>query len=237
MSPSPSGRRTIGAVLADLREEFPDVTVSKIRFLESEGLLDPERTPSGYRMYAANDVARLRYILTAQRDRFWPLKVIREALDGLDRGLEPVDVPGTAERPRPPAVREDPDVATVDEFTTISKGPAPRLTAAELAASAGGDIDLITQLAAYGLLRADRKGYFSGESARVVAAAANLGRFGIEARHLRPFRTAADREVGLIDYATESAQRPSAAQVVSACLALHTALVKDQLGASNGRAR
>ena len=158
MSPSPSGRRTIGAVLADLREEFPDVTVSKIRFLESEGLLDPERTPSGYRMYAADDVARLRYILTAQRDRFWPLKVIREALDGLDRGLEPVDVPGTAERPRPPAVREDPDVATVDEFTTISDGPAPRLTAAELAASAGGDVDLITQLAAYGLLRADRKG-------------------------------------------------------------------------------
>src|ERR1035437_9358926 len=80
---------TIGAILATLAPDFPDISISKIRFLEAEGLLAPERTESGYRMFSADDVERLRYILTAQRDRFWPLKVIREALDKLERGLEP----------------------------------------------------------------------------------------------------------------------------------------------------
>ncbi len=74
-------------MLAELREDFPDVSASKIRFLEAEGLITPQRTASGYRTFSAADVQRLRYILSAQRDRFWPLKVIGEALDALDRGL------------------------------------------------------------------------------------------------------------------------------------------------------
>src|SRR6476620_6016023 len=88
-------RLTIGKVLAALAEDFPDVTASKIRFLEAEGLVLPHRTASGYRTYTEDDVRRLRYVLTAQRDRYWPLKVIRDALDALDRGLaEPVDDAG-----------------------------------------------------------------------------------------------------------------------------------------------
>lgn len=110
MARRPSDRPlTIGAVLAQVREEFPDVSISKIRFLEAEGLLLPERTPAGYRVFRAGDVERLRYILRAQRDHFWPLKVIREALDALDRGLEPS---GMAQgRPTAPTPEPDPDVA------------------------------------------------------------------------------------------------------------------------------
>ena len=80
---------SIGAVLAHLKPDFPDVSISKIRFLESEGLVTPERTPSGYRQFKASDVARLRYVLTAQRDHYLPLKVIKEQLDAIERGLEP----------------------------------------------------------------------------------------------------------------------------------------------------
>ena len=81
------GRLTIGKVLAELGDDFPDVSASKIRYLEAEGLITPQRTASGYRTFSPADVQRLRYILSAQRDRFWPLKVIGEALDALDRGL------------------------------------------------------------------------------------------------------------------------------------------------------
>src|SRR6478752_3056230 len=99
---APAPRRlTIGKVLAALSEDFPDVTASKIRFLEAEGLVLPHRTASGYRTYTRDDVRRLRYVLAAQRDRYWPLKVIREALDALDRGLsDPGDAPG-GRRPAP----------------------------------------------------------------------------------------------------------------------------------------
>ena len=84
---APSRAASIGAVLEQLKPDFPDVTISKIRFLEDEGLVTPQRTPSGYRTFSERDVERLRYVLAAQRDRFWPLKVIREHLDALDRGL------------------------------------------------------------------------------------------------------------------------------------------------------
>ena len=93
---------SIGEVLAQLRTEFPDVTISKIRFLESEGLVEPARTPSGYRKFSHADVARLRFVLATQRDHYLPLRVIKEHLDALDRGLEPPAVPG--ERPRVPRV-------------------------------------------------------------------------------------------------------------------------------------
>src|SRR5262245_48015152 len=114
--PGPVERRlTIGKVLVALADDFPDVTASKIRFLEAEGLVKPHRTASGYRTYAAADVERLRYILAAQRDRYWPLKVIREALDSLDSGLAdpggpglpgPLHAPAPAPDPEPPRGRE-----------------------------------------------------------------------------------------------------------------------------------
>ncbi len=113
---APAPRRlTIGKVLAVLSEDFPDVTASKIRFLEAEGLVLPHRTASGYRTYTEDDVRRLHYVLTAQRDRYWPLKVIRDALDALDRGLsEPVDDAGG--RPQPPAPSDDPEVPQPHEL-------------------------------------------------------------------------------------------------------------------------
>ena len=85
-------------MLAELAPDFPDITISKIRFLEAEGLVTPERSGTGYRRFSAEDLERLRYVLTAQRDRFWPLKVIREALDKLERGLEPAPQGATAQR-------------------------------------------------------------------------------------------------------------------------------------------
>ena len=89
---------SIGEVLNRLRPDFPDVSISKIRFLEAEGLVEPERTPSGYRKFSLSDLERLRYILTQQRDRYYPLKVIREHLDAMERGLEPPTAAGEAAR-------------------------------------------------------------------------------------------------------------------------------------------
>src|SRR5665811_358221 len=111
VNPSSTPRRmTIGAVLTELVQDFPDVTISKIRFLEAEGLITPERTSSGYRTFSPDDLERLRYILTAQRDRFWPLRVIAEALDKLDRGLEPVLGDMSPSRPQVPVLATDPDL-------------------------------------------------------------------------------------------------------------------------------
>lgn len=224
--PSRSSSASIGAVLASLQADFPDLTLSKIRFLEAEGLVTPVRTASGYRQFTSGDVERLRYILTAQRDRFWPLKVIREALDARDRGLPLPGEDTQSARPHVPAASEDPDVA---DAATLRVADGPRLTRAELAEAAGASGELIRELLDFGLLRPDRNDLFPGESARIAAAAARLVAVGIEVRHLRPFRVAAEREVGLIDYAAGTAARPDPADVAQAALALHTALVKDEL--------
>ena len=85
---------SIGQVLAKLRNEFPEVTISKIRFLESEGLIEPQRTPSGYRKFSNHDLDRLRYVLGVQRDHYLPLRVIKDHLEAIDRGLEPPAIPG-----------------------------------------------------------------------------------------------------------------------------------------------
>ena len=220
-----AGRR-IGAVLADLQQEFPDLSISKIRFLEAEGLLEPERTGSGYRHYSGADVERLRFILTAQRDHFWPLKVIRDALDGMERGLT-LDPGAASAVPQPPSLTADPDVP---EQADLAVASTARLSRAELARAAEAPLALLDELVAFGLLRPDTQGYFAGEAIRIAAAAAQLAGLGIEARHLRLFRTAAEREVGLVDYAVEQAGRPEPVAVAHACLALHTALVKDELG-------
>ena len=115
-SPGSPGSRTIGAVLAALTPDFPDLTISKIRFLEAEGLVTPHRAGSGYRTYTDRDIDRLRYVLTAQRDRFWPLKVIRDALDAMDRGLTPGEPEGPDARPSRPRV---------DQQMTLTIVPVP----------------------------------------------------------------------------------------------------------------
>ena len=227
-APAPAPRRlTIGKVLAALSADFPDVTASKIRFLEAEGLVLPHRTASGYRTYTEDDVRRLHYVLTAQRDRYWPLKVIRDALDALDRGLsEPVDDAGG--RPQPPAPTDDPEVPQPHELL-------PRrdisLTGPELREATGIDRETMHALETYGLLQPDARGHFGHEALAIAAAARTLAGHGLEARHLRPFRTAADREIGLVDQVLATrrgsgTREDRAAEIASACIALHVALVR-----------
>lgn len=230
----PAGRRSIGAVLEELRTDFPDVTVSKIRFLEARGLVNPQRTAAGYRSFDEADVQRLRYILTAQRDRFWPLKVIREALDAMDRGLEPAGEPD--QRPRVPTPEHDPQVPSAHDLSQPAK--PLRLTRAEVIKASGLSPAMLDALVGYGLLQPDSGGHFDSYALPIAAAAAALGSYGIEARHLRPFRTAADREIGLAQQvvAPVRGRDPArgevlAAQILSHGVALHTALVRAALHA------
>jgi len=236
--PSKSPRsRTIGAVLAELKDDFSDISVSKIRFLEAEGLIAPQRTGSGYRTFSAADVDRLRYILTAQQELFWPLKVIRDALDALDRGLTPEASPErAASRPRPPRPSADPDVPTPRQLTVRSE---LRVTAAELCEAAALDQVTFEALGTFGLLRPDARGHYDGDALAVARAAGALAGYGVEPRHLRPFRTAADREIGLVRQIVSPARATSrrrgapdpTPQVLSLCIALHTALVRAGIGA------
>lgn len=238
--PPPGRRLTIGAVLDRLKPDFPDISISKIRFLESEGLIKPRRTPSGYRSFDQDDVERLRYILTAQRDRFWPLRVIREALDARDRGLDvPAYEPST---PRVPAPAPDPDVPGVDDL--LESGRPLRLTRAELATSSGLDVDLLDALVTYGLLKPGRDGHFTEASLPIAAAAADLAAYGVEPRHLRAFRTAADREIGLAEQVvsplrgrSDGAGERARTTFLRHCIALHTALVKAGLDDTGGARR
>jgi DNA-binding transcriptional MerR regulator len=229
---------TIGAVLAALQQDFPDVTISKIRFLEAEGLVTPSRTGSGYRTYSAADLDRLRYILTAQRDHFWPLKVIASALDAMDRGLTPERHESGMPRPSVPAPVADPDVPSAGEITATG---TLRLTRSELAAAAGLDGETLDALETFGLLHADDPGHCGAAALPVAHPAAEVADYGLEPRHLRPFRTAADREIGLVQqvvtpHRTSPAKgsRAGAAKdptgdVLRLCIALHTALVRDGL--------
>jgi DNA-binding transcriptional MerR regulator len=227
-------RLTIGKVLAELAEEFPDVSASKLRYLEAEGLVTPQRTASGYRTFSPADVARLRYILGAQRDRFWPLKVIAEALDALDRGLtEPdgTDLPGATSRPgrpRPPVPSPDPEVPSA---ATLLTRHTVSLTGPEVREATGLDKETFLALETYGLLTSDPTGHYGEDALAVAAAAHTLAAHGLEARHLRPFRTAADREIGLAEQVLATrhgagTRDERAAEIVSACLALHVALVR-----------
>ena len=225
----PPGTQTIGGVLAALTPEFPDLTISKIRFLEAEGLVTPHRTGSGYRTYTDRDIKRIRYVLTAQRDRFWPLKVIRDALDAMDRGLTPGEPGGGADaRPRVPDPAADPDVPSVAD---LARAPTLRLTSRELREAAGLDRPTLDALENYGLIRADASGHFDDDA---------LAAYGVEPRHLRPVRTAADREIGLVqqlvrparsaaDRAARGDQPPPedpTPEVLRLCIALHAALVR-----------
>jgi DNA-binding transcriptional MerR regulator len=164
---------SIGEVLSQLRGEFPDVTISKLRFLETEGLVEPRRTPAGYRKYTWTDVARLRYVLTAQRDQYLPLRVIREHLATMG---DPLTEVGSAEPADAPAEL--------------------RLTRAELLERAGLDESVLRALEEHGLLRV-RNGSYDADALEVATAAARLAEFGVEPRHLRSYRAAADREIGL----------------------------------------
>lgn len=222
---TPGGRgRTIGAVLDILREDFPDLSVSKVRFLDTQGLVSPQRRESGYREYTDHDIERLRFVLAAQRDRFWPLKVIREALDKFDRGLAPDISPQG--RPAPPAPERDEAVPSADELR--ARQTDIRLTRAELAEGSDLAVEAIAELETFHLVRADADGHFTGADLEVARQARALSAYGLSGRHLRPFRLAADRESGLVEQAAGSSPERRA-EVAAACLALHVALVKADL--------
>jgi DNA-binding transcriptional MerR regulator len=250
---TPSEHLSIGEVLATLRDEFPDITISKIRFLESQGLIDPERTPSGYRKFYPPDVARLRWILHQQKENFLPLKVIKGRLDEAGPGALPTDdamatpepaapkaakpaksakaatkrkaetapanpdavvaavaaaarkTPGkVAPKPRARKPRDDEpqlelDDGSVDELEPIDGGSS--LTRAELAELSGLTDAQVTELQDYGLLEPAGTGgdrmFFDEDSLAIAKVAAGFAQHGIDARHLRMYRSFAEREATL----------------------------------------
>lgn len=217
---------TIGAVLAQLREEFPDLTLSKVRFLDGQGVVSPKRAGSGYRRYSDADIDRLRFVLRAQRDKFWPLKVIREALDAYDRGLAPAL---DDERPTAPAAHEDELLPAAAEISATR--PTVRLTAAELAKACEIDEVGVRELEDFGIVKADADGYYDAADLDAARAAAALMAHGVGARHLRPFRLAADREVALVDQMKFTSRDVDTETLLRECLALHLAMVRARLQA------
>jgi DNA-binding transcriptional MerR regulator len=178
-------RLTIGEVLAVLRDDFPDVTISKIRYLESEDLVHPQRTPSGYRKFSRADVRRLRYVLAAQRDQYLPLRVIKERLEALDRG-EPLPTAAGPGSVPPPAVDGD-------------DSGVPPLTPEQFARAAGLEPEQLADCVQFGLLATDADGRHPAGDLPVARAAAGLARHGIEPRHLRVYRSGVEREAGLVE--------------------------------------
>ncbi|MGH2712151.1 MAG: transcriptional regulator FtsR [Actinomycetota bacterium] len=181
---------SIGEVLVSLKAEFPDVTISKIRFLESEGLIAPERTSSGYRKFYEQDVDRLRMILKLQRDEYLPLKVIR---DRLEEGTE-AELDAAAVAPMVPTGESA--VAQAEEELDEPMLPG-QLTAEELATAAGVDAEMIEALASFSILRPrqiDGERKFGGEDLLILRIVKSFFKYGIEPRHLTMYRHFADRE-------------------------------------------
>jgi len=200
---------SIGQVLDELRVEFPDISPSKIRFLEAEGLIQPLRSSSGYRRFAVADIERLRFILTAQRDEYLPLRVIKERLDVVDGAAADGDA-------------GDP--------------PAVSMTRSELLAAARAAEELLAELEDYGLVRRARA--YGTQALSVVRAAALLAEYGIQPRHLRAIKAAAEREVSLVEQAVapltrqKGSREPAllAAHDIAGHIArLHATLVEDGL--------
>jgi DNA-binding transcriptional MerR regulator len=270
MSPQPARAYLgISEVLAQLRTDFPDVSVSKIRFLETEGLLTPARSPSGYRRFTSADVERLRYILTAQRDHYLPLRVIRERLARLEaaaranpatagpdgRGGQVTGVapgtggpmtggrvaakPVTASPVTAGSVTANPVTANPVTANRGSADPGELLSRSELVETAGLTDALLTELEAFGLLR--RIGRHYGPDALVVArTAVALTAYGVEARHLRAVRAAAERETTMIESLVAPMQRQrgagardlaarTAGELAELVMRLHSALVEGAL--------
>jgi DNA-binding transcriptional MerR regulator len=187
-APVRAGLLTIGAVCRRLQSEFPDISISKIRYLEDQGLLAPRRTQGGYRLFGEDDVERLETILRLQRDEFLPLRVIRQELAS----------PSSTAKER----RRRRAVGLAEADAEIELG--------ELCQRAGVTPQFARELEEFGLL-APRNGrgekrYPDGD-ADVAAACAKLARYGISARHLRPFRTAADRQAALLEQLVAPALR------------------------------
>jgi DNA-binding transcriptional MerR regulator len=240
-SPEPrrpgSGRevtRSIGQVLTALSGEFPDISISKIRFLESEGLITPQRAPSGYRRYAEHDVERLRYVLSVQREHYLPLKVIREHLEMMDRGQTPPE-PKTLEAGSTSASTSTGTAAVAPTPATPPTAPkkALRLSRQDLLEASGLSEAGLVELERTGIVVPRRGGSFYGRDALTLAIAARrLGEYGIDGRHLRAFKMSADREVGLVEQAIAPYVRRAggntdvSGEVTQLVISFHAALVR-----------
>ncbi len=200
---------SIGEVLTRLRVDFPDTTVSKLRFLESEGLVQPRRTPSGYRKYSEEDVARLRFVLAAQRDQYLPLRVIREQLD----------------EAKPPTSR--PSLVAVPE--------TGRLNRAQLCKRAGIGEELLADLESHGLISQAPGGWFDADALTIAEVAGRMAAYGLQPRHLRAYKLAADREAGLFAQVLAPLQRQPARadeavrELIQLSQLMHVALLRSGL--------
>jgi DNA-binding transcriptional MerR regulator len=177
---------TIGAVCKALRQEFPDISISKIRYLEDQKLLSPRRTQGGYRLYAASDVQRLRTILRLQRDEFLPLRVIRQELAG-----------GRAERD----VAAPSDGRSLRRALVTDRDPGALYSLEDVCEETGADPTLVRELVDFGVIKGEQRGgvrYFEETEREIVRAVAELARYGVGGRNLRVFRSSADREAQLL---------------------------------------
>lgn len=231
-TPALSGM-SIGAVLDLLRPDFPDVTISKIRFLEAEGLVTPQRAASGYRRFTAYDCARLRFILTAQRDQYLPLKVIKAQLDAQPDG----ELPLTGSPYGVPRLVTVGDGAPAEADAVAVAASRVRLSREDLIERSGVDDDLLTALLKAGVITTGPGGYFDEHAVVILQCARSLADYGVEPRHLRAFRSAADRQSDLIAQIagplvkagkTGSRDRADdlAREVAALAITLHTSLIK-----------
>jgi DNA-binding transcriptional MerR regulator len=221
---------SIGAVLDLLRPDFPDVTISKIRFLEAEGLVTPERTPSGYRRFTAYDCARLRFVLTAQRDQYLPLKVIKAQLDAQPDG----ELPHSGSAYGVP--RLVPVDASADDSVAVARSQV-RLRREDLLTRSGIDEALLNELVKGGIIKPGTAGFFDEHAVIIAQCAKALAEYGVEPRHLRAFRSAADRQSDLIAQIAGPVVKAGKAgardraddlarEVAALAITLHTSLIK-----------
>ncbi|WP_330234011.1 MerR family transcriptional regulator [Nocardia sp. NBC_00508] len=265
---------SIGSVLDLLRPDFPDVTISKIRFLEAEGLIRPERTPSGYRRFSVADVERLRFVLTAQRDQYLPLKVIKEQLEAIDSGAATLGVREARARAHSVPTREpesgrvspDGEQSTPGSERGARQAAAPRrlgvvpneispddlrfdheirLTRADLLDQAEIDDSFLVDLIRANLITPGPAGYFDADAVTLAKTARAMAEFGLEARHLRAFKLAADREAALVaqiaapiaksrDAGARARAEETVRELAALSLTLHTCLVKSSVRSSLG---
>ncbi len=241
---APRAFMSIGEVLAQLRPEFPDTTISKLRFLESEGLVEPDRTAAGYRKYSREDVARLRYVLTAQRDHYLPLRVIREQLAALDNGVPPApSSAGTSADRGPRALVSAESLPTPDDFARDAA--TTRLSRAELLEQAGATEEQLRQMEQFGLVSKRAGAFYDADALLIATTVVQMAEYGLEPRHMRAYRSAADREVGLFEQVVTPLVRQRGAEaqaraqetvreLAALSVRLHAALVQAGLRSTLG---
>jgi DNA-binding transcriptional MerR regulator len=262
-APGPESRirqptRSIGQVMAILRTEFPEISISKIRFLEAEGLISPLRAPSGYRRYTESDLERLRYVLSVQREHYLPLKVIRDHLEQIDRGQTPPTHASQTQTPQTQTPQTQIPQTQIPQTLSgqsgapsnglsgagphVVHGPHPtaatakqpvRLTRQELLDASGLTESALSELERTQIV-ATRRGtaHYGRDALTLAIAARRLAEYGIDGRHLRAFKLAAEREVGLVEQAIApyvrraGSNRDVPGDVTQLVISFHAALVR-----------